>query len=297
MFLDIFRRMTNMDADVEDAEHTTTPLPVTPELAHKDLVKMQRLAKKRRVFLIQKVTKRIKLLKNKKGNDAQLSKNQRKVERLLQRINDMKVLDLKDVVSEMVEQNFKISDSNLEQTKNWFMYELTQDKSSFMYFVNSLNESGKSETDIIKANDSSPSERSPKKRKLEKDEVFLNKLSSYSEKDDEVLNDIIKVKKNRPGQRARQKQWEELYGTQAKHLSKDKRSKQSNKRDLAKGKKRAADEVPPQEIIRRLKEKEKQKVPEKKEHPSWLAKRQQSSLSSKIDAFAGKKTTFSDDDD
>ncbi|XP_063687520.1 serum response factor-binding protein 1-like [Bolinopsis microptera] len=303
--------------EAPDPEISPEPPTVPSEIAHKHLVTMQRLAKKRRVFLVQKITKRIKLLKNKKGNEAQLSKNQRKVERLFQRINDMKVLDFKDVVSEMVKQNFKISDNHQEQTKEWFLYELTQDKSSFMYFVNSLDESNNMQAEGNTVNNSSIPKRelpssngSPKKKKPKKDD-FSNKLSSFSEKGDNVLNDIIKEKRNRPGQRARQKQWEEVYGIQAKHLSKDKRSndtnkrdsnkRDGNKRDIGKSKKRAPVDLPPQEIMKRLKEKEKEKEKEKvsvkAEHPSWLAKKQLSSLTSKIDVFAGKKTTFSDDDD
>ena len=304
--------------EAPDPEISPEPPTAPSEIAHKDLVTMQRLAKKRRVFLAQKITKRIKLLKNKKGNEAQLSKNQRKVERLFQRINDMKVLDFKDVVSEMVKQNFKISDNHQEQTKEWFLFELTQDKSSFMYFVNSLNESNSIQSEGNTVNNSSVPKRelpssngSPKKKKPKKDDLFSNKLSSFSEKGDNVLNDIIKEKRNRPGQRARQKQWEEVYGTQAKHLSKDKRSNDTNKRDtnkrdrnkrdVVKSKKHAPVDLHPQEIMKRLKEKEKEKEKEKvsakAEHPSWLAKKQLSSLTSKIDVFAGKKTTFSDDDD
>ena len=187
------------------------------ELLHKDIIKMQRLAKKRRTFLIQKITKRIKQLKSKKGNELQLKKNQRKIERLLQRICDMKELNFDDVVSELVKLNYEISEKEHSNTKDWFMYELTQDKSSlgFMSFVNSKKES----------NDGTP-EDVTKSANLKRNEVSekstLKKPPEYKEKEDEVLNDIIKVKKNRPGQRARQKHWEELYGKGAKHLHKKK---------------------------------------------------------------------------
>lgn len=276
--------------------------PSEPKLfAHKDLIQMQRLAKKHRAFLVQKVTKRIKLLKNKKGSEAQLSKNQRKVERLLQRINDMKVLNFESIVADMVEKEFKIPANNFEDTKYWFMYELTQDKSSFISFVHSFVNDG---DPVVRSNPSKrkrntpPSDEILKKEQFNGNELFTDKLSSYSERDDEVLNDILRVKKNRPGQRARQKQWEEMYGTKAKHIVKEKGGKQKSRSDGGRHKKSKLDETAPQEIMRKLKEKEKlKKEKQKEEHPSWLAKKQQASLSSRIDAFAGKKTTFSDDDD
>ena len=253
------------------------------ELLHKDIVQMQRLARKGRTFLIQKITKRIKLLKNKKGNELQLKKNQRKIERLLQRISDMKELDIVSVVSELAKLNFKISADEQSNTRDWFMYELTQGKSSFgfMSFVNSLSES--TWDSVPKSVDQSL------KTKGVSEKDSLNKVALYIERKDEVLNDIIKVKKNRPGQRARQKQWEEVYGKGAKHLTKEKTIKCKN----SAGSFNAAN-------VKNFKRKREKRGNEdqakiKVEHPSWLAKKQQSSLSSKIDVFSGKRTVLADD--
>lgn len=259
---------------------TSEQTPEQPEYLHKDYVKLQRLAKKRKVFLIQKVTKRIKLLKAKKGNEAQLSKNQRKVDRLVQRIEDLKTVKLSEIVSDLVKCKFKVEQS--EETVQWFKYELTQDKVDFMAYVNVKNG--------VENNDNTGPNR--KRKRLDSNEN--SGKSRYSEKNDKILDDILKSKRNRPGQRARQKQWEEMYGTKAKHLDKSKSS--SNKKPDGKLHNKPK-EPTPQEIMKKLKEKEKKDKKEVKEHPSWVAKKQQASLSAKINVFAGTKTTFNDDDD
>ena len=282
------------------SESTKQQLPTTDhEIKHKDIVAMQRLAKKRKLFLIQKLTKRIKMLKNKKGNDLQLQKNQRKVERLYQKINDLKEIDFCSVISELVGRNFVVPDlsnSADETTKEWFMFELTQDKASFMSFVNSLNE--EAEPEIFDNLDRKRKRNEPPVGSEKSIDSFTSRLSSYSEKDDVVLNNILKPRKNRPGQRARQKEWEEMYGEKAKHLNKLDSSKQDKSARENKSKNQKNKELAPQEIIKKLKEKDKlsKTTVEIGEHPSWLAKKQQAALSSKIDVFAGTKTTFSDDD-
>ena len=308
------------EPEVPESFPPRSQLPTKTEIKHKDIVTMQRLSKKRKLFLIQKLTKRIKMLKNKKGNELQLQKNQRKVDRFHQKINDFKDIDFSSVVSELVEREFVVPDLTNdpnETTKDWFMFELTQDKASFMLFVSRLNEEEGEVTSHIpdtlpqkrKRNETPTDSHGPK-------DFFTNRLSSYSEKHDVVLNKILKPKKNRPGQKARQKEWEELYGNKAKHLNKSENNKseqdksennksENNKSDYNKKSrpeqkrynKDKPKELAPNEIIKKLKEKEKQnKTVEKAEHPSWLAKKQQSAMTSKIDVFAGTKTTFSDDD-
>ncbi|ORX48365.1 hypothetical protein BCR36DRAFT_329337 [Piromyces finnis] len=112
------------------------------------------------------------------------------------------------------------------------------------------------------------------------DSMFMSSLNGgvddYYSSDDDETNDIIEEKrpkkKNRMGQRERQKLWEKNFGKNANHLKKARELK--------------------------LKEKKKEKTSKLPDnlHPSWEAKRLMKEKS-KIVEFTGKKVTFDDDDD
>ncbi|ORE09193.1 hypothetical protein BCV72DRAFT_202203 [Rhizopus microsporus var. microsporus] len=119
---------------------------------------------------------------------------------------------------------------------------------------------------------------------------FTDSLTEYDEKNDEFFKKIYEgeTKKNRPGQRQRRKQWEELYGRKANHIS-----EQYKKRE----EKRLAnpDYKPKKKQEKKL---EIKKAPAEPMHPSWEAKRQQQEMMSK--ALSGKvssnnKIVFDDD--
>ena len=273
---------TEVQSEVATAEETPqqSPEPIT----HKHHVKMQRLAKKRRLFLVQKLTRRIKVLKGKKGTEQQISKNQRKVERLLTKLDELKQLNLEAVIADLVSENFTAPSDPESSTTCWFKSELLLDKFSFMAFVNPLLglEPERKRPPNFKDWETKKKQPPPSSHRPQ-----------YKEQDDEVLRDILTVKKNRAGQRARRKQWEEKYGEKAKHLAGEQRKKKGEKRKPQK-----AEEGPSaQEIMKRLKAEEKVKRTERSEHPSWLAKKQQASKSAQIDVFTGTKTTFDDDSD
>jgi len=112
------------------------------------------------------------------------------------------------------------------------------------------------------------------------DSMFMSSLNGgvdddyYSDEDSasDIIEEKRPKKKNRMGQRERQKLWEKNYGKNANHLKKAREMK--------------------------LKEKKKDKdskLPENL-HPSWEAKRLMKEKS-KIVEFSGKKITFDDDDD
>lgn len=110
------------------------------------------------------------------------------------------------------------------------------------------------------------------------DSMFMNSLNGgnndfYSSEDDasDIIEEKRPKKKNRMGQRERQKLWEKNYGKNANHLKKARELK--------------------------LKEKKKEKsnkLPENL-HPSWEAKRLMKEKS-KIVEFKGKKITFGDEE-
>ena len=301
------------DEETPEADPSTTE-PSEPAILHKHQVKMQRLAKKRRLFLIQKITRRLKGLKAKKGNEQQLSKNARKCARLVEKISDLKVLNVETFISEMVSSNFA-KPSETVTTTDWFKNELFLDRFSFMAFVNPLIGLPVEYKPRIKKHIhlNHPKAVAAQQAAAEGADppLFTSSLSSYREEDDNILTDILKEKRNRPGQRARQKKWEEQYGIEAKHLVKPKFTKPGKsdqkpdqkdfKKEFKEKKegKRKRTEVQPQEIMKKLKAEAKEAAPEKKEqkeHPSWAAKKLQSSQSTKIDVFAGTKITFSDDE-
>ncbi|ORX77534.1 hypothetical protein BCR32DRAFT_270606 [Anaeromyces robustus] len=111
------------------------------------------------------------------------------------------------------------------------------------------------------------------------DSMFMSSLNGeeneYSS-DEESLSDFIEEKrpkkKNRMGQRERQKLWEKNYGKNANHLKKAREMK-----------------------LKEAKKEKNNKLPENL-HPSWEAKRLLKEKS-KIVEFTGKKITFDDNDE
>jgi len=61
------------------------------------IVAIKSIVKKAKINEIQKIIRKIKLLNNKKGNEAQLEKNKRKSENLKQEINEIKKLKFNEV--------------------------------------------------------------------------------------------------------------------------------------------------------------------------------------------------------
>ncbi|KAG0687366.1 hypothetical protein C6P40_002465 [Pichia californica] len=148
------------------------------------------------------------------------------------------------------------------------------------------------------------SEPSLKKNKSSMKDIQLPRLATgyYSggesdddAKNDELVDEITKPRKNRRGQRARQKIWEKKYGSGAKHVAKQQERAKSDRERLKL-------EFEARQVKRDLKQKEReerekiktekiQKQQEKSVHPSWEAKlkAQESMKNAKP---AGKKITF-----
>ena len=198
-----------------------TPTDGEPQILHKHKVSMKRLAKKKKVFLGLKLTRQIKTLKNKKGTEQQLAKNLRKSERFTTRLSEMKSLDLETIISDLIESKFS-PPLNIETTPEWFTSELLADKLSFMKFVNSLSNPDARPSEVQKIlKKSAPKKENSKDKLLSStftslkpqslkereeparksnnprggDELFVGSL--YNEGDDEVLRNILTVKKNR----------------------------------------------------------------------------------------------------
>lgn len=114
--------------------------------------------------------------------------------------------------------------------------------------------------------------------------------------DDDLVNEITTPRKNRRGQRARQKIWEKKYGKGAKHVIKEKeRSKSDRERlrleyEARKTKREEKAKLREVKEAKRAEKKEKQQEKEQALHPSWAAKlKAQENLKAK---FSGKKITF-----
>lgn len=120
--------------------------------------------------------------------------------------------------------------------------------------------------------------------------------SDEEERNDAMVKDITEPRKNRRGQRARQKIWEKKYGKNAKHKVKEHeralsdRERLRSEYEVRKAKREEKQRVwkereAEKEAKRKIQEEKAQKL-----HPSWEAKlKQQQSLKAK---FSGKKVTF-----
>lgn len=124
---------------------------------------------------------------------------------------------------------------------------------------------------------------------------------SDSEDQDEWLDDPF-PKKNRPGQRARRKQWEEKYGTEAKHvkMEAEKRAQSGgmdDRRDVKRPRMFKDNRFvnPPPEM---KKEPAPVKIDESM-HPSWIAAKKKKEELMKVMSQApkAKKIVFNDSDD
>lgn len=158
-----------------------------------------------------------------------------------------------------------------------------------------------------------------RKRLLEEDDFFANpeqKLQNSSKKmqlpvlatgyysggesdieKDELVDEITKTRKNRRGQRARQKIWEKKYGKTAKHvIQQHERFKSERERLKAEYEERQRKRETKQksrEEREKLKEEKQRKIEDRSSfvHPSWEAKlKEQEAL--KTAKFSGKKITF-----
>lgn len=112
---------------------------------------------------------------------------------------------------------------------------------------------------------------------------------------DSLVDEITAPRKNRRGQRARQKIWEKKYGSGAKHVVKQQERAKSDRETLRLEyeARKAKREIKQREREERdkLKEEKKKKQQEKTIHPSWEAK-MKAQESMKLAKFQGKKITF-----
>ncbi|GAV27901.1 hypothetical protein PMKS-001369 [Pichia membranifaciens] len=114
---------------------------------------------------------------------------------------------------------------------------------------------------------------------------------------DSLVEELTKPRKNRRGQRARQKIWEKKYGSGAKHVVKQQERAKSDRERLrlefeARQEKRDRKQQEREEREKvRAEKMKKQQEKENKMHPSWEAKiKAQESM--KKAKFEGKKITF-----
>ncbi|EGV60212.1 bud site selection protein 22 [Yamadazyma tenuis] len=119
--------------------------------------------------------------------------------------------------------------------------------------------------------------------------------------DDRVVKQVTSQRKNRRGQRARQKIWEQKYGKTAKHKQKeseayenDKKRRQSEFEEREQKRRSRAQEAlenaPSGSNLTPIGRKQQDK-PKKEEHPSWIAKKKEEEKLKNL-KFTGKKITF-----
>ncbi|XDT07226.1 Hypothetical protein J6898_04998 [Nakaseomyces glabratus] len=147
-----------------------------------------------------------------------------------------------------------------------------------------------------------------KKEKAKLPELMVGYVSGGSDEEievDDIAKEQIEIKpqkKNRRGQRARRKIWEQKYGSKAKHVQREiekemekKRKRQAEYEERVA--KRAARAEQNEEYqakkaeIKREKEEHRKKLEKIEDHPSWVAKKMAEDKE-KNAKFAGKKITF-----
>ncbi|ODV71407.1 Bud22p [Cyberlindnera jadinii NRRL Y-1542] len=145
-----------------------------------------------------------------------------------------------------------------------------------------------------------------KKEKIKLPELQYGYISGSDDEDideDEVVKNATQPKKNRRGQRARQKIWEQKYGRGAKHIQKEKEKvrleREQKQREyeerVAKRAAKAAitgsNSTPLGERKNATTGSEVEPKQEKELHPSWIAKKKQEEALKNV-KFSGKKIVF-----
>lgn len=131
-----------------------------------------------------------------------------------------------------------------------------------------------------------------KSKQAKFDSVFISSLSNpvpnSKKKFPEGSKDMDERKKNRMGQRARKRMWEEKYGDSAKHVQAEKKAKGKD----GKGRYTKARGVDnPKSTHNKLRKEESSSSLSL--HPSWEASKR---MKEKHVSFQGQRTVFSDSD-
>ncbi|GAV54507.1 hypothetical protein ZYGR_0AM00450 [Zygosaccharomyces rouxii] len=163
-------------------------------------------------------------------------------------------------------------------------------------------------------NEEDAGEPETKKPKYQLPELMAGYYSGGDSSDDDLANDRIAQeqmsnktqRKNRRGQRARRKIWEQKFGDKANHVMKERKAfyekkKKKQQEFEEREAKRAAKAAKASEFERKLSQDSKKEAPRKPEpkpnaepaaeHPSWIAKRE-AEAKLKNAKFEGKKVVF-----
>ncbi|GCE99285.1 hypothetical protein ZYGM_002224 [Zygosaccharomyces mellis] len=163
--------------------------------------------------------------------------------------------------------------------------------------------------------DEGAGEPETKKPKYQLPELMAGYYSGGDSSDDDLVNDRIaqeqmsnkSQRKNRRGQRARRKIWEQKFGEKANHLVKERKAfyekkKKKQQEFEERENKRAAKAAKVSEFERNVSQESEKEAPHKPdpkktkdepamEHPSWIAKRE-ADAKLKNAKFEGKKVVF-----
>lgn len=163
--------------------------------------------------------------------------------------------------------------------------------------------------------DEGAGEPETKKPKYQLPELMAGYYSGGDSSDDDLVNDRVaqeqmsnkSLRKNRRGQRARRKIWEQKFGEKANHLVKERKAfyekkKRKQQEFEERENKRAAKAAKVSEFERKVSQESEKAAPHKPdhkkakdepamEHPSWVAKRE-ADAKLKNAKFEGKKVVF-----
>jgi hypothetical protein len=210
-------------------------------------------------------------------------------------VTDEEPSDANEVELEKNEMESESGESDSESEDDFFVEELMAVKKSRK----------KEQSD--KKSDKKKTDKKKDKKKVQLPELQIGYVSgSEDEYDDDVVKQITQPKKNRRGQRARQKIWEAKYGRGAKHIQKEKEKvkleREQKQREyeerVAKRAAKAAitgsNNVPLGEKKSGQSGQSAEMTLENKPqglHPSWEAKKKQEEALKNV-KFSGKKIVF-----
>lgn len=321
---------------------------VTEAIIWKETKALRREVKRAKVFAMQRQIRQMKQLENKKGSDAQIEKNRRRVGRLEQELEFLKDADIEETVRIITEQDGvqrvvneenAHGDMNLKnralskiinsKTLQSFMQKRetrNQDQSKGNPGVKKRKREGRKKIETKMTHDNIGVDEQKLKHKAddeglkkikEKRKPIGKKLRMMTRENGAAESDLKNVEscfvrsmsrlkegrtakfrnkwgrnkgkiyqnresKNRKGQRQRQKMWEEIYGSNAKHLRKKTgQTKSQGHTESMKWESKIKTENGPKGTLKPL-------------HPSWEAMKKKRLQETVNLEFKGQKIRFDD---
>ena len=277
------------------------------EFTDRETTHLKRELKKAKVHEVGRVVRRIRQLRNKKGTEAQIEKNNRKAARFEKELEFIKEAEVLDILIQITGSEdsedeassgagFDLKKRALQRLRRSVPIQRFLERKNSGELESAPRRLG-SNADTSNRSQGEPASPAPRPDAKGLASVFLASMSSTSAGSEQQRTNLVKkgkknVKskntkekaqaKNRMGQRARKKMWESMYGSQAKHVVQERTGNEFKSKAV--------------EQKSKLKSTNVRNSADENLHPSWQATKKKKLEQSNVE-FKGQKTKFDENSD